>query len=269
MTKTWGLWVAAAVMTAAGARDWRQELWNWALSGQAEAIETLLAENHAVDVDARDESGWTALMFASRAGHASVAALLLEAGADVDLQNDAGQTALHLAAIEGRDEVTRILLNAGADMSARDKEGRTPLYRAIERRRADVIELLQVAARASSYRTRSVKEASADAVTEPPKVIESPLPSYTDDALDKGIEGTLVLRILVRRDGSVGAVRVIEGLEESLDRRAERTIRRWRFEPALRRDRTVNVVIDVELDFELPGRDEPRKPDPQMESGGA
>jgi TonB family protein len=58
--------------------------------------------------------------------------------------------------------------------------------------------------------------------------------------------------VLVRRDGSVGAVTVSEGLEASLDRSALRTVKEWKFEPAMRNGRTVEIVMEVEMEFELP-----------------
>jgi protein TonB len=60
--------------------------------------------------------------------------------------------------------------------------------------------------------------------------------------------------VLVRRDGSVGAASVSEGLESSLDRSALRTVRRWKFAPAMRGGRTVEVVLEVEVEFRLPDR---------------
>ena len=43
---------------------------------------------------------------------------------------------------------------------------------------------------------------------EPPKLLREVKADYTDDARRAGIEGEVVLEIVVRRDGSVGDVRV-------------------------------------------------------------
>jgi TonB family protein len=58
--------------------------------------------------------------------------------------------------------------------------------------------------------------------------------------------------VLVRRDGSVGAASVSKGLEASLDESALRTVKEWKFAPAMRQGRTVEVVLEVEVSFELP-----------------
>jgi TonB family protein len=58
--------------------------------------------------------------------------------------------------------------------------------------------------------------------------------------------------VLVRRDGSVGAVSVSRGLEASLDESALRTVWEWKFAPAMRHGKTVEVVLEVEVGFRLP-----------------
>ena len=57
---------------------------------------------------------------------------------------------------------------------------------------------------------------------------------------------------LVRQDGSVGALSVSKSLEESLDRSAVRAVRTWKFDPATRVGKPVVVVVEINVDFELP-----------------
>ena len=59
------------------------------------------------------------------------------------------------------------------------------------------------------------------------------------------------MEIVVRRDGSVGDVRVIRGLERGLDQRAIEAVRQWRFSPAKRRGNPVDVIVEVGVDFKL------------------
>ena len=227
-----------------------------AASGQTEALRHLLSGSEEVGVDAPDEAGWTALMHAARGGHGAVARLLLDAGANVHQTNEAQETALHLAAQHGGTEVARLLLAAGADYAARDAEGRTPLFRAIGGGHAEIIDLLHDAALVGSDRRSPVRAVVSRGETTPPTVIQWTIVPYTDKALAQGTEGTVVLMALVRPDGSVGAVNVSKGLEESLDRSARETVRRWRFEPATRDGKPVAVVVEIGVDFELP--QEPR-----------
>jgi TonB family protein len=221
-----------------------------ALAGRTEAVRLLLAET-GPDLDAADGTGWTALMYAVKEGHYEIVGLLLEAGAGPDRRNHFGETSLHLAARHGRTASARLLLQAGADFGLRDSEERTPLYRAIENRRADIIEMLQAAALAKGKSVGSQAPVGAHQPALPPRIIESVLAPYTESARARGVEGTVVLMVLVRRDGSVGAARVSEGLEASLDRSAQRTVKEWKFAPAMRNGKTVEVVLEVQMKFQL------------------
>ena len=240
-----------AGVAAAGAQDVGQSLRDWARAGETESVRGLLA-GRGRDLDAADGTGRTALAYAVEGGHDEIVEMLLAAGASVDRQDQSGQTALHLAARHGRTAAARLLLQAGADFGLRDAEGRTPLYRAIEGRHADVIETLQAAALAKRKGPMSQAPLGAHEQALPPTIVESSPAPYTESALAKGIEGTVVLMVLVRRDGSVGAVSVSKGLEASLDESALRTVKEWKFAPALRQGKTVEVVLEVEVRFRLP-----------------
>ncbi|MCG6926220.1 MAG: TonB family protein [Acidobacteria bacterium] len=239
-------WVAAA-----GSQDVEESLHDRARAGQVEAVRDLLAEA-GPGLDAADASGWTALMYAVQDGHDEVVQVLLEAGADPDRQNPSGETALHLAARSGRTASARLLLQAGADFGLQDSEGRTPLYRAVEGRHADIIEMLQAAALAKGMGVLSLAALEAPEKTLPPRILESTPAPYPESARARGVEGRVVLMVLVRRDGSVGDASVSRGLDPSLDEIALRTVKEWKFVPALRNGKTVEVVLQVEVEFGPP-----------------
>jgi TonB family protein len=243
--------VLLAWVALTGAQHANPTLDDLVREGRTEAVRELLAEA-APDLDAVDQAGWTALMHAVEGGHDEIVGLLLDAGANPDVRSPSLGTALHLAARHGRTASTRLLLQAGADLEIRDAEGRTPLYRAIERRHADVIELLQRAALARGTGVRSRAPLESPDQTLPPRIIESTPAPYTQSARSQGVEGTVVLMVLVRRDGSVGAANVSRGLEPSLDRSALGTVRGWKFAPAMHDGRTVEVVLEVGVEFRLP-----------------
>ena len=208
----------------------------------------LLEENEEVDIGVRDDDGWTALMHAVRGGHDKTVDVLLEHGANVHSENNNGGTALHLAAEYDRSEIAAALLRAGADYEARDARGRTPFYRAFDNKNADMIDVLHDAAQADDR--RSAREDGAE--TAAPQLIYSTPAPYTLTGLKEGIEGTVVLIILVYRDGSVGPANVSVGLEPSLDRSAARVVRRWKFTPAVRNGTPVEAVVEVQIVFVLP-----------------
>ena len=85
----------------------------------------------------------------------------------------------------------------------------------------------------------------------PPRLLQEIKPAYTEDARRRGIEGDVVLEVVVLADGSIGNVRVVRSLGFGLDERAVRAMRRWRFRPAERHGAAVDVVVEVAMEFRL------------------
>jgi TonB family protein len=85
----------------------------------------------------------------------------------------------------------------------------------------------------------------------PPSIVQEIKPDYTDDARRRGITGDVVLEIVVRSDGRVGNVRLVQGLGGGLDQRAIDAVRQWRFAPAKRFGTPVDVLVEVAVEFRL------------------
>ncbi len=111
------------------------ELFEAAKIGDLDKVATLLSEGYMgaeVDVDSRDDRGFTPLFWAAAHGHTEVARLLIQMGADVNARIPSGGTPLHVAAWNGAVPETLILLLAsGADVTAQDDNGSTPLHFAL------------------------------------------------------------------------------------------------------------------------------------------
>jgi len=86
---------------------------------------------------------------------------------------------------------------------------------------------------------------------EAPRVLQEVKADYTEDARRRGLAGDVVLEIVVRRDGSVGEVRVLQGLGSGLNERAMQAVRQWRFAPARRLGTPVDVIVEVSVEFRL------------------
>ena len=86
---------------------------------------------------------------------------------------------------------------------------------------------------------------------DPPVLVREVRPTYTDEARRQSIEGDVVLEIVVRRDGTVGNVRVRRTLGAGLEQRAIDAVRQWRFIPAKKSGTPVDVVVDVSVEFKL------------------
>ena len=88
-----------------------------------------------------------------------------------------------------------------------------------------------------------------------PKIIPGScvLPEYPEDARKAGIEGTVLVDVLVNKHGQVAAVKVKEGIEEcpSMDRSAVSAVRQWTFEPATKDGKAIEIEVTVPIKFVL------------------
>jgi TonB family protein len=85
----------------------------------------------------------------------------------------------------------------------------------------------------------------------PPRLIREVKAEYTEDARRRNLTGDVLLEIVIRRDGTVGTVRVLKGLGAGLDERAIYAVRQWRFDPARRKGIPVDVLVEVAVEFTL------------------
>ena len=67
-------------------------------------------------------------------------------------------------------------------------------------------------------------------------------PAYPLELMSDRIEGTVVLYAVIHSDGTVGEVRVLEGVESQLDENAMAALKHWKFRPGNRG----GVPVDVE-----------------------
>ena len=85
----------------------------------------------------------------------------------------------------------------------------------------------------------------------PPRLLFEEQPDYTEEARRKGIEGEVLLEIIVRSDGSVSDVRVLRRLGYGLDERAVQAVRQWQFAAAERFGTPVDVLVEVTVEYRL------------------
>ncbi len=230
--------------------DVDEELRKEVRAGHYKIAEKLL-ENPQVDPDSRDAEGWTALMYAARSENQDLVLLLLKANAALDLRNRDGETALIVAVRRGNVEAARQLLMAGALVDARDARGRSALDWAVEENRTYLSQIIRIASRPSISRV-TVAERPVDVGSEPlvpPKVLKETPPLYTKNAFDRGIEGRVVLKVIIRKDGSIGPLRVDKSLDDELDQAAAEAVRKWQFDPARVKGEPINVLTNIEVDF--------------------
>ncbi len=85
----------------------------------------------------------------------------------------------------------------------------------------------------------------------PPRVLKEVKADYTEEARQRGLSGDVVMEIVVRADGAVGDVRILQGLGSGLNERAAQAVRQWRFAPATRQGAPVDVIVEVAVEFKL------------------
>lgn len=76
----------------------------------------------------------------------------------------------------------------------------------------------------------------AEDVSRPPEIAEEVRADYPEEARRDGVQGAVRLLVLIRKDGSVYRVRVLEDPGAGLGDAAKRALERFRFNPAIGQD---------------------------------
>jgi len=84
-----------------------------------------------------------------------------------------------------------------------------------------------------------------------PKLIRQVRPAYPQGPKDAGLQGPVVMRATILKDGSIGELTVMGGAEPLLAAEAENAVRLWRYQPTLLNGQPVEVLTTIEVDFRL------------------
>jgi TonB family protein len=93
--------------------------------------------------------------------------------------------------------------------------------------------------------------AVATNVDQKPEPLNSPRPNYTEEARKNGIQGIVVVRVLVGSDGAVKRVYIERGLPDGLNEEAIRAAYQIRFKPAMKDGRPVVFWHSLQIEFHL------------------
>ena len=128
--------IAAVVLAGCGSSV---NIWNATKEGNTEAVKQAIA--NGVDVNAKNNDGWTALFIAANRRNKEVVELLISEGADVSVKTTVGRfTPLHEVRSK---EIAELLIDNGADVNATNDNGDTPLDSAIKNKRNEAADLLR------------------------------------------------------------------------------------------------------------------------------
>lgn len=125
-------------------------------NGKLKELKKLISDG--ADVNAKNEYGNTALIYAACCGHNDCLSALIVAGADVNAKNDDGNTALTLAAGNGHKDCVAALIAAGADVNAKNNNGWTALILAAWNGHKGCVKLLEQAQRDLEAKKAQVPE---------------------------------------------------------------------------------------------------------------
>jgi protein TonB len=84
-----------------------------------------------------------------------------------------------------------------------------------------------------------------------PTAVNTPDPEYTEEARIAKTQGKCILWLIVDETGKPRNIKVVRGLGYGLDAKAVEAVQQWRFQPALKDGKPVNVQISVEVGFHL------------------
>ena len=84
-----------------------------------------------------------------------------------------------------------------------------------------------------------------------PEEVDRVLPRYPLAARRAGAEGSVVVRGIVRRDGTIDNVEIIKDLPYGLGEAALQAVSQWKFRPATYRGEPIDVYYTVTVNFRL------------------
>jgi TonB family protein len=85
----------------------------------------------------------------------------------------------------------------------------------------------------------------------PPRAIFQPEPEFTESARIAKFKGTVLLGLVVNKEGNPTNIRILNPLGSGLDAKAVQAVQSWKFEPAKKDGQPVAVEIEVDVEFHL------------------
>jgi TonB family protein len=74
-------------------------------------------------------------------------------------------------------------------------------------------------------------------------------PKYPPELRDSHIQGEVVLYAVIRKDGTVDSIQLVEGIDPTLDADAMRALAQWKFRPAERHGHPIELQAIVHIPF--------------------
>ena len=85
----------------------------------------------------------------------------------------------------------------------------------------------------------------------PAQILSKPQPSYTREARRNGVQGQVVLKVLLSSEGEISRIRIHRGLPAGLTENAIHAACKIKFKPAMNAGQTVSRWVTVQYVFRL------------------
>ncbi len=83
-----------------------------------------------------------------------------------------------------------------------------------------------------------------------PKLVKYFKPAYPKEAIKKGIEGKVIVKVYIDKHGNVGDAVIYKGIPE-LNQAAKKTAMKYKFKPAKYKGKPVGVWVPLGINFKL------------------
>jgi protein TonB len=80
-------------------------------------------------------------------------------------------------------------------------------------------------------------------------------PKYPPTLVADRVQGEVVLYAVIGKDGSVGEIQLVHGIDDQLDANAKVALAQWKFRPGAKAGEPVELEAIVHIPFRVPPRE--------------
>lgn len=77
-------------------------------------------------------------------------------------------------------------------------------------------------------------------------------PAYPAELMHDRVEGTVILYAVIHSDGTVGEVKVLQGVDNTLDENARNALQKWQWRPGTKNGAPVDLEAVIRIPFRVP-----------------
>jgi TonB family protein len=116
----------------------------------------------------------------------------------------------------------------------------------------DVSELMTVRAQVTGSAAPSARRIRVGGNVQAARIVQQVRPDYPPDLQQAGVEGTVLIRAIISKDGDLRSPQVINTeIDSRLAQLALTAVKQWRYQPSLLNGEPVEVMTTVSIDFKL------------------